>query len=308
MKVSIHKPPISREISRTNQRHNPTGGWTEGATSLNIIAMIFDTHCHGYWRSLEHRRSEMRDNMRAARVMRTMQVAVDLESCRMSLALAREWGEETWCTAGFHPTACQDMSPHSVDRWVEQLEDFIGINRDKVAGVGETGLDYYHLTRGKEETQKRMQRMSFGVQAELAQRVGLPLIIHTRNAAADTLALIREFGIRQAVIHCFSENVSFAQDLLAWSDQIHFSFSGILTYKKSLAVQDAARTLRLDRILVETDSPFLVPQAVRETFSVNEPAFTRHVMEFLKTLRQEPGDVVEQTVWENSNRFFGIRK
>jgi len=93
---------------------------------------------------------------------------------------------------------------------------------------------------------------------------------------------------------------------MAWSDGIYFSFSGILTYTRSVSVQETARVLPLDRILVETDAPFLVPQALRGACTINEPAFTRHVMDFLATLRREPGPVVEATVWENSNRFFRI--
>jgi len=118
--------------------------------------------------------------------------------------------------------------------------------------------------------------------------------------------LIKTIGVKRAVIHCFSENLDFAQELLGWSDDIYISFSGSLTYKNTLALKETARALNLERILVETDAPFLVPQAVRGEFSINEPAFTRHVMDCLKTLRTESGEMVEKTVWNNSNRFFGI--
>jgi TatD DNase family protein len=274
----------------------------------NIAGMIFDTHCHGYWHGLMHRLDEMRNNMRAAGVTRTVQIGTDMENNRKALSLARDWGAETWCTAGFHPTHCQDLQQDSAQEWIDQLEALIRDNQDRIVGVGETGLDYFHLTPGKKDTQKKAQHIFFRVQAALALRLDLPLIIHTRNAAADTVALLKEFGIKRAVIHCFSENPAFAQELLAWSGEIYFSFSGILTYKQATAVQDAARTLPLNRILVETDAPFLVPQAVRNAFKINEPAFTQHVMDFLKTLRSEPGDEVEQAVWENSHRFFGIRE
>ena len=156
------------------------------------------------------------------------------------------------------------------------------------------------------DEQKRTQRVFFAAQAELSLRMNLPLIIHTRDAADDTVALLKEYGIRRAVIHCYSESPAFAERLLDWSDGIYFSFSGILTYARSVPVQETARRLPLSRILVETDAPFLVPQAVRDKFSTNEPAFTRYVMDSLKTLRPEPAEEVEQTVWDNSNRFFEI--
>jgi TatD DNase family protein len=268
--------------------------------------MIFDTHCHGYWRGLAHRQDEVRRNMQSAGVVRSVHIGTDLERSRDSLALARDWGADTWCTAGFHPTDCQVRPEDSAPGYMEQLEALIQGNRGKIVGIGETGLDYFHTTKGKKEAQKKVQQTFFKAHADLALRLDLPLIIHTRDAAADTIALIKESGVKRAVIHCFSENEAFARELMAWSDEIYFSFSGILTYKRSIAVQDAARSLPMDRILVETDAPFLVPQAVRDAFTTNEPAFTRHVMDFLKTLRSEPCDVVEETMWENSNRFFGL--
>jgi TatD DNase family protein len=268
--------------------------------------MIFDTHCHGYWRGLAHRQDEVRRNMQSAGVVRSVHIGTDLARSRDSLALAREWGAGTWCTAGVHPTGCQDQPEDSAPGYMEQLEKLAQINRDKVVGIGETGLDYFHTTRDNKEAQKKVQQAFFRAHAALALQLDLPLIIHTRDAATDTIALIKESGITRAVIHCFSENEAFARELMAWSGEIYFSFSGILTYKRSVAVQDAARSLPLNRILVETDAPFLVPQAVREAFSINEPAFTMHVMDSLKTLRGEPEDVVEQTVWQNSNRFYKI--
>jgi TatD DNase family protein len=175
-----------------------------------------------------------------------------------------------------------------------------------VVAVGETGLDYYHLTRGREAIQKRTQQAFLAAHADLARRYNLPLVIHTRNATVDIIAQIKECGITRATMHCFSENTAFAQELISWSDGISFSFSGVVTYKNALAVQEAARVLPLNRILAETDAPFLVPQCIRNAYSENEPAFTKHVMDFLKGLRSEPADVVEQTIWENSNSFFGI--
>jgi len=268
--------------------------------------MIFDTHCHGYWKGLDHRADDVRANMKALGVARSVQVGADLESSRMALDMACRWGNDTWCTVGIHPTDCQDLPIDSHDELLCELERLFHERRDKVVGIGETGLDYYHLTQGKEAAQKAAQRVFFAAQSELSRKLDLPLIIHTRAAAADTVELIKKNGVKRAVIHCFSEDLKFARDLQEWSDEIYFSFSGILTYKNAKAIQAAASELWLERILVETDSPFLVPQAVRATTDVNEPAFTRHVMDFLKTLRAEPAEFVEQTVWANSHRFFRI--
>ena len=268
--------------------------------------MIFDTHCHAYWKGLEDRHPAVKARMNAEKVMRSVQIGTDWETSHKALSLARKWGEDTWCTAAMHPTSCQDLPVEAALEWTARLKSFIQANRDKIVAIGETGLDYYHLTRGNEENQKRTQRAFFIAHANLAVELGLPLVIHTRDAASDTLALIKESEVRRVVIHCFSENRAFAEELLAWSDGACFSFSGILTYGQALTVQDAARSLRLDRILVETDAPFLVPRAVSDRFKLNEPACTRYVMDCLTELRPEPAEFVEQTVWENSNRFFGI--
>jgi TatD DNase family protein len=269
--------------------------------------MIFDTHCHGYWHGLAQRQEEMRRNMRAEGVTRSVQIGTGLEKSRIALSLAREWGSDTWCAVGLHPSGCQDMDPSAAPELMTELEKLIRENRDKMVAVGETGLDYFHTTRGKQQFQKERQRVFFIAQSDLALRLDLPLVIHTRDAARDTITLLKQCGVRRAVIHCFSENQSFARELMEWSDGIYFSFSGILTYTRSISVQETARGLPLNRILVETDAPFLVPQVLRDSFTTNEPAFTRHVMDFLKTLRSEPAGVVEQTVWENSNRFFRIK-
>jgi TatD DNase family protein len=269
--------------------------------------VIFDTHCHGYWHGLKHRQHELLRNMRAEGVFRSIQVGTDLSTSRLALALAQQWEPDAWCSIGIHPTGCQDLPVSEAQETAVQLEELVLANPKRIVAIGETGLDYFHAARRRKVDQIRTQRAFFKAQAELAQRLDLPLVIHTRDATEDVIAQIKEFGITRAVIHCFSEDPAFARRLMEWSDGIYFSFSGILTYPKALSIQEAARHLPLNRILVETDAPFLVPQARKNKDKVNEPAFTRHVMDFLKTLRTEPADLVEQTVWENSNWFFGLR-
>jgi TatD DNase family protein len=268
--------------------------------------VIFDTHCHGYWNGLNHRQSQVRENMHAANVRRSVQVGVDWELSRMALDLARDWEDQTWCSVGLHPTSCQDLPSNSAQDWAKRFENLVHDNQDKAIAIGEIGLDFYHLTPGKEAVQKTAQREFFRAQAALSLKLDLPVIIHSRDAANETSSMMKECGLNRAVIHCFSEDLAFAQDLLAWSDDVYFSFSGILTYRNASAVQEAARNLPLDRILVETDAPFLVPQAMRDLCTINEPAFVRHVLDCLKTFRSETGDFVERRVWENSNRFFRL--
>ncbi len=139
---------------------------------------------------------------------------------------------------------------------------------------------------------------------QLAIKYNLPIVVHSREARADTLKYIKESGIKKIIIHCFSEDYDFAKELMEYSDEVYFSFSGIVTYKKSLAIQDAARKLPLQKILIETDAPFLAPQAVRG--SVNEPANVRYVLECIQNLRDEDAHEIEKILYENSLRIYGI--
>jgi len=187
---------------------------------------------------------------------------------------------------------------------MQELEELIIKNRDVIVGIGETGLDYHYLTEGKEEIQKANQRAWWIFQWELAQKYDLPLVIHTRDARDDTLTFIQENDIHRCVMHCFSEDWDFADELLRFSEDIYFSFSGILTYKNASKIQEAASKIPLNRILLETDAPFLAPQEVRGT--VNEPANTLFTFEKLCTLRTESREEIENTVYLNSRRFYHI--
>lgn len=268
--------------------------------------MIFDTHCHAYWKDLENSHEEVLSRMAAENVLRSVQVGTDWETNGKALSLARRWGKDTWCAVALHPSSSQSCPADDAANWTARLEDLIRQNRDKIVAVGETGLDYFHLKKTDRPGQKQSQRAFFAAHAALARKLDLPLVIHSRDAAEDTLDLIRERGVRRAVIHCYCEDKAFARALLDWSEGIYFSFSGILTYRNALQVQETARTLPLERIMIETDAPFLVPEAAKSRFKINEPCCTRHVLDYLKKIRRETAEEVEQAVWDNSNRFFEI--
>jgi TatD DNase family protein len=185
--------------------------------------------------------------------------------------------------------------------------------------IGEMGFDHHYLdgTDGgniaidmdslSEKALKQIdnQKRWWLAQWELAKRYDLPLVIHTRDARDVTVEFMIENGINRGVIHCYSEDPAFAQRLMEFSSDIYFAFGGILTYKKSESVQETAKMLPLSRILLETDAPFLSPQAVRGT--VNEPANTRYILEKLIELRTESAEEIERVVYENSLRFYGIK-
>ena len=157
------------------------------------------------------------------------------------------------------------MRSRSNDDIELSLREIIRSNPEYVVAIGETGLDRYHLNPDASIAKKEFEEQFewFERLSHVAKDVKLPLIIHSRNAPQETIECIRRFNITHAVIHCFSEDWNFARELLEFSDEIYFSFSGILTYKNALSIQDASSKIPLNRILIETDAPFLSPAPIR---------------------------------------------
>ncbi len=224
--------------------------------------MLFDTHTHSYFPELADRQDEIVANMQANNIRYATQIGCDIETSRQAIELARKY-EPYYATIGYHPTEGQSLSTEEIPGKVRELEQLLVMNREYIVAIGEIGFDYYHLEAGKEAEQKETQRVLFFAMTELARKYNLPVVIHTREARTDTLRYLKEFGVKKAIIHCFSEDYGFARELMEYSDEIYFSFSGIVTYSKATSVQETAKLLPLNKILIETDAPFLSPQAVR---------------------------------------------
>ena len=251
--------------------------------------MLIDSHCHLNFPDLAGRIDEVKDSMRDKGVERAVVISVNVPDypAVKALALAHE---EFWATVGVHP---------DVEDGPDMDEDFLVAEaaHPKIIGIGETGLDY-HWCKGDLE----WQRERFRRHIRAARRAGVPLVIHTREAADDTLAVMREAGADAAggVMHCFTENWDVARAALDLG--FYLSFSGILTFKNARQVQEVAARAPLDRILVETDSPYLAPVPYRG--KQNEPAYTRFVAEYLATLRGLSYDEVAAMTTANFFRLF----
>ena len=251
--------------------------------------MFVDSHCHLDFPDLASRIDEVKDSMRDKGVERAVVISVNVPDypAVKALALAHE---EFWATVGVHP---------DVEDGPDMDEDFLVAEaaHPKIIGIGETGLDY-HWCKGDLE----WQRERFRRHIRTARRAGVPLVIHTREAADDTLAVMREAGADAAggVMHCFTENWDVARAALDLG--FYLSFSGILTFKNARQVQEVAARAPLDRILVETDSPYLAPVPYRG--KQNEPAYTRFVAEYLATLRGLSYDEVAAMTTANFFRLF----
>ena len=197
---------------------------------------------------------------------------------------------EYWASVGVHPdnTACEEPD---ITRLCELADD------PKVVAIGETGLDYHWHKNAPE-----WQRERFRTHIRAAKACGKPLIVHMREATTDTLRILQEedADVCGGVMHCFTESLEVAEAALALG--LYISFSGIITFKNATTLKAVAASVPLDRLLIETDSPYLAPMPHRG--KVNEPAWVKHVAEELAALRDVPFSVIEQATTENFFRLF----
>lgn len=247
---------------------------------------LIDSHCHLNFDGLRNRLPEVFANMDNNHVKQALAISVSRESFDEVLAIAQE-NEGIYATVGIHPDS-EDAAEFSLAELVAHAQ------HPKVVGIGETGLDY-HWCSGD----LTWQHNRFITHIQAAKQSGLPLIIHTRKAADDTMRVLAEQGATQAVMHCFAEDTRIAK--IALDLGYYISFSGIITFKNAKEVQAAAQYCPLDRILVETDAPFLAP--VPHRGKLNEPAHVRHTAEFLAQLR---GDTLENIAHATTANFYRL--
>lgn len=251
--------------------------------------MFVDSHCHIDFPDFKEGPLPLLANMRAAQVDAALCVSVNLENLPRVLALA-EGHDNLFASVGVHPDHDEGREP-SVDELVSLAR------HPRVVAIGETGLDYYRLQRDEVD----WQRARFRTHIRAARQAGKPLIIHTRNAAEDTLAIMAEEGAAQVggVMHCFTESWEVAEVALAMG--FYISFSGIVSFKSAKDLKEVARRVPLERMLIETDSPYLAPMPHRG--KRNEPAYVRHVAEEIAGLRGIP---LEQVGAATSKNFFDL--
>ena len=252
--------------------------------------MFIDSHCHIDFPDFSEGTQLLLDRMHSAGVGAALCVSVNLENFPRVLALA-EAHPNLFASVGVHPDHDEGREPS-----IEELVDLA--RHPLVLAIGETGLDYYRMKREEVD----WQRDRFRTHIRAAREAGKPLIIHTRNAAEDTLAIMAEEGAGAAggVMHCFTESWGVAKTALAMG--FYISFSGIVTFKSAKDLKEVARRVPLDRLLIETDSPYLAP--VPHRGKRNEPAYVRHVAEEIASLRGIPLAEVESATTDNFNSLF----
>ena len=257
--------------------------------------MFVDSHCHLSFPELRGRIDEIRAEMAAARVDRALVICTTMDEFETVHGLATRY-DNFWASAGVHPDSEGVAEPD-----VAQLLELAG--RDKVVAIGETGLDYYRLN-GRTIADMAWQRDRFRVHIRVARSCAKPLVIHTRSASDDTLAILREEqgALAGGVFHCFTETASVARSALEMG--FYISFSGIITFRNAHELREVARLVPLDRCLIETDSPYLAPMPHRG--KTNTPAWVPHVAAQLAEIKGLSIDAIAEATSRNFERLFGL--
>lgn len=253
--------------------------------------MLVDSHCHINFPELAENLPQVLDKMVENQVSYALAVSVSRQTADEVLLLAKQH-PHIFASVGIHP-ADKETAEFSFDELVARSQ------HPRVVAIGETGLDY-HWCKGD----LAWQHNRFRVHIQAAKAAGVPLIIHTRSAPDDTIKILQEEKADNGVIHCFSEDTAFAKAALDLG--FYISFSGIVTFKNAQEVQAACKIVPDDRILVETDAPYLAPAPHRG--KLNQPAYTRHTAEFVANLRGIDFEQLAHTTTDNFFRLFNKAK
>ncbi len=256
--------------------------------------MYVDSHCHLTFEGLADRIGEVRAAMADAKVDRALVICTTLEEFPRVHALATTY-DNFWCSAGVHPDNEGVREPSQGD-----LLTLAALPR--VVAIGETGLDYYRLN-GRNIDDMHWQRERYRTHIRAARASAKPLVIHTRSASDDTLAILREEGGASGVFHCFTETAEVARAALDLG--FYISFSGIVTFRNAEELREVARFVPLDRLLIETDSPYLAPVPFRG--KTNQPAYVAHVGAAVATLRGIAPEALASATSANFERLFNVK-
>jgi TatD DNase family protein len=255
--------------------------------------MLSDTHCHLEMLGDDPEIGKLITNAREEGLSLIVTIGTDPDSSRRASALSKVY-PDVWATVGIHPHESGMATPEAMETFRQLIRE-----NPRIRGIGETGLDY-HYDHAPRETQKS----SFVRHIALAREVRLPLVVHSRNAAPDTLELLKKEGASEVggILHCFSENWEMAEALLGLNFMI--SFSGIITFKNAAALREVVSRVPLDRILIETDAPYLAPAPYRG--KRNEPGFVKKVAEKISEIRNLPLSEVISATTRNAREIYRV--
>lgn len=253
--------------------------------------MLIDSHAHLELGNFDRDREDVVNRARDAGLEAIVTVGINLEDSRKAVALAQRY-DMVWATVGVHPHDAKEIGAGTYDELKALAAD------NKVVAYGEIGLDFF-----KNYSPRDKQITRFGEQLDLCRDLGLPVIIHDRDAHSETLAMLKEHrGSLTGVVHCFSGDYAMARQCLDLG--YYISIPGTVTYGKADVLREVVRNIPLDRIMVETDAPFLSPEPKRG--KRNEPAFVAYTARKIAELRGESFEQIAETTTQSARNLFGI--
>lgn len=253
--------------------------------------MLFDTHAHYDDERFDGDREALLAGMPEKNVGLIVNPGCDISSSRTAVALAESF-DFVYAAVGIHPENCGDFEPGMIDQLRQMAKN------PRVVAIGEIGLDYYWTENPPRELQQEVLRR----QLRLAEELGLPVIIHDRDAHRDTLEIVREFPRVRGVFHCFAGSAEMARELIKMGWML--SFNGAVTFKNAKKAPEVIATVPLEKLMIETDAPYLTP--VPHRGERNDSSYVRLVAEKIAQIKGLTPEEVEKATWENGRRFFGV--
>lgn len=256
---------------------------------------LIDTHAHLTFPELSSDIDGVLSRARQAGVDKIITIGTDEENNKLAIETANRF-EQVYATVGFHPHDAKDVTPKLLDELKEQAQN------ENVVAIGEIGLDYHY-----DLSPRDIQRDIFHNLLEIAADLQMPVVIHSREAFDDTIEILDRFGgnLPPIVVHCFGGTAEQAQ--ICIDKGFYISFTGVVTFNSAQSARDAAAVVPADRLMVETDCPFMSPAPMRKQ-KINEPALMIHTAEKLAEIKQVPFELLAQTMTDNSIKFFRLNR
>lgn len=253
--------------------------------------MLFDTHTHLDDEKFDTDRDELIESFKSEGLTLLVNIGADMKTSEASVKLAEKY-DFIYATVGVHPNVTGNMTEEDLARLKELA------HHEKVVAIGEIGLDYHY-----DEPDPEIQKEWFRKQLILAKELNLPYVVHDRDAHADVLEIIKEVGYTNGVMHCFSGSAEMAKEVTKMG--MYVSIAGQVTFKNAPKVQAVAQTVPLDKLLIETDSPYLTPEPFRG--KRNNSAYVRYTAEKIAELRGKTLEEIAKVTMENGKRFYNIK-
>ena len=256
--------------------------------------MYFDTHAHYDDEKFDFDRDEVIKRAYSEGVSNIVNIGANIESSKRSVDLANEY-DFIYAAVGVHPEEIETLPKNYIDI----LEDMVNKNREKVVAIGEIGLDYYCS-----DVPKDIQKKFFIEQIDLAKKVNLPIVIHSRDASRDTLDIIKSENVGSigGILHCFSGSQEMANEVL--DSGLYIAIGGVVTFRNAKKIVDVIKNVPLDRLLIETDLPYLAPEPLRG--KRNESAYLKYIAEKIANIKEVPVDEVAKITTDNAKRLYRL--